>query len=788
VFLRASAVAAGAAALPTGAAFAAESPAHPTGSLSRASRVFLDRGLFIGAWVTTPVTKRYYPTVQEWRQSGFDTATFYEKPYFNKPLFDALPVRTQWALAVYPAGGIGGKPAPGRSILSTEQQAHVDSLFTLCFGDEELYSTQLVDWLAAWFALTHKQHPRVLVHNNQYAAEWSQAELRSYVRTAKPDLLTYDAYYFGSPDPYKGGGRPDVYDALNAYRVVALAGHDGTGRSPIAFGHYTEGFKGGPGYTYVPSESELNLDYFAAWTMGAKWTNLFRWEQDSSVFLFYDKDGAHTPQFRQLGRIARQGRRLSPFLVRLSSTDVRIVPGRHRNSAGDITPNTRPRRVDVWDAFASPYVQSIKAGADGDLLIGYFQRLPGLDAASAAHELPPVAAAQFTAPYVKAFMVLNGGIAPNTAGTADSTDGSGRATRQRVTVALHRLGRPNRLLRVDRGTGRLEPVVLHHGPGGTDHFAVDLDGGEADLFFLTTGPSYDRPPALTAGAAVRAVEPGQEFTVRATAANMTAAQPIPDLQARLTAPPGWSIQPDGSIRLGDLHPGRSNDVSWRVTAPADADAGDFTLIAETTYRYGPHTTVRGGARVLAGVHIPYLAISDGSTNTGITDDADPTAGDLDGDGNSYSAQALAAAGLTPGGPLTAGGITFTWPHFSPDNVIADGQAFSIHRSGTVLGVLGACTYGAASGTGTIVYGDGTSHQFELAFPDWYGTPPAGTTVAVTLPYRNSPTGPDQNPVNLYVASIDLDPSKTVQTLILPHVSDGLASGIAAMHVFAIAVS
>jgi hypothetical protein len=37
-------------------------------------------------------------------------------------------------------------------------------------------------------------------------------------------------------------------------------------------------------------------------------------------------------------------------------------------------------------------------------------------------------------------------------------------------------------------------------------------------------------------------------------------------------------------------------------------------------------------------------------------------------------------------------------------------------------------------------------------------------------------------------SIDLDPGKTVQTLILPHVSDGVTTGIAALHIFAIAVN
>ena len=47
--------------------------------------------------------------------------------------------------------------------------------------------------------------------------------------------------------------------------------------------------------------------------------------------------------------------------------------------------------------------------------------------------------------------------------------------------------------------------------------------------------------------------------------------------------------------------------------------------------------------------------------TGISSDGAATTANYDGDGYSYSEQALAAAGLTPGGTFNSGGITYTCP-------------------------------------------------------------------------------------------------------------------------------
>jgi hypothetical protein len=84
------------------------------------------------------------------------------------------------------------------------------------------------------------------------------------------------------------------------------------------------------------------------------------------------------------------------------------------------------------------------------------------------------------------------------------------------------------------------------------------------------------------------------------------------------------------------------------------------------------------------VSVPYSSLSAAFDNVGITSDTAPGAGKVDGAGYSFSAQALAAAGAQPGGAVTAGGLTFTWPNAAAgqaDNVAAGGQAFALRGSG-----------------------------------------------------------------------------------------------------------
>ena len=114
----------------------------------------------------------------------------------------------------------------------------------------------------------------------------------------------------------------------------------------------------------------------------------------------------------------------------------------------------------------------------------------------------------------------------------------------------------------------------------------------------------------------------------------------------------------------------------------------------------------------------------------------------DGGGYSYSAEALAAAGLTPGGTVSADGLTFTWPNVASctdDNILAAGQTMLVNGTAgaTKLGLLESSSNGANSGPITITYTDGTSTTETVSSSDWANGPGTGETAVATMSYRNA---------------------------------------------------
>jgi beta-glucosidase len=219
-----------------------------------------------------------------------------------------------------------------------------------------------------------------------------------------------------------------------------------------------------------------------------------------------------------------------------------------------------------------------------------------------------------------------------------------------------------------------------------------------------------------------------------------------------------------------------------VTLPTLSTGGGTTAMHIFAMATGSGTPTVGA---------PYSSVAAASDNVGISDNSDPAAADFDGTGESFSAQALAAAtptALSPG-QVTVGGTTFTWPATGgPDNVIADGQIIDVSGSGTDLGFLGAAGFGEASGTGTITYTDGSTQSFSLSMADWYNNAAvSGDQIAATTSSWNfSSSTQTDHPVSIYYASVPLDQGKTVASVTLPTVSSGVGNGVNAMHIFAIA--
>ncbi len=282
------------------------------------------------------------------------------------------------------------------------------------------------------------------------------------------------------------------------------------------------------------------------------------------------------------------------------------------------------------------------------------------------------------------------------------------------------------------------------------------------------------------------VQGGQTFRITGTLTN-PAGGTVTGAKLTVSAPSGWTVSPSAPVTIARLPSGHSASASWTIRTPANLAAGTYQVSVAATYTQNRMTRYTSGAATFT---VPYAALADAFTNVGISDDANPSAGNFDGAGYSYSEQALTAAGFGPGATVHQGGISFTWPNVpagQPDNVVADGQVIDVSGQGSTLGFLGASNSGSPSGTGTVYYSDGTTQSFKLQFDDFWYTPGPENSVATSTSYVNSPSGPYSHTVYVFFAHVPINPGKTVLAVGLPSISASPAGHSTAMHIFAIGV-
>jgi hypothetical protein len=211
--------------------------------------------------------------------------------------------------------------------------------------------------------------------------------------------------------------------------------------------------------------------------------------------------------------------------------------------------------------------------------------------------------------------------------------------------------------------------------------------------------------------------------------------------------------------------------------PSDASPGSATLSGDTTYLGG--ATNEASTTVV----VPYSSLAAAYNNTGIGNDA--SSANYDGSGFSFNAATLAAAGLSPGVAVSAGGLTFTWPNVpagQPDNVVTDGQVIQVSGSGNTIGILGSGTNGTQSGSVVVTYTDGSTSTSTLSLADWYANvAQPGTSLVATASNWNYPAGSGYgvHPVSVYEEDLYLTPGKTPATVTLPSNPQ--------LHVFGVAV-
>ena len=313
---------------------------------------------------------------------------------------------------------------------------------------------------------------------------------------------------------------------------------------------------------------------------------------------------------------------------------------------------------------------------------------------------------------------------------------------------------------------------------------VDLSGQGTDLGFLGSSQNGTASGTVTVN-----YTDGSSQSFNLNMADWFADAPAVGDQIATTTS-SWNFQSNSigphpvSVYFASVPLDQSKTVQ-SVTLPILNLAGGTTAMHIFAMAVGNGTPTMGA---------PFSSLAAAYDNAGISDNTNPSAADFDGTGESFSAQALAAGtpnALTAGGQATIGGVPFTWPTpvGAPDNVIADGQIIDLSGSGNELGFLGAAGFGAATGSGTITYTDGSTQPYSISMADWFNNAAvSGDEIATTTKSWNFASS-TQTPhmVSVYFASVPLDPSKTVASVTLPTVGSGVGNGINAMHIFSIAV-
>jgi beta-glucosidase len=288
-------------------------------------------------------------------------------------------------------------------------------------------------------------------------------------------------------------------------------------------------------------------------------------------------------------------------------------------------------------------------------------------------------------------------------------------------------------------------------------------------------------PQAVAVSAPHVIQPGSAAAVTATFTN-DADVPVSQTELKLSAPSGWSVQP-ASAALGTVAAHGSATATFHVTPPSGVTPGSdqLTVTAQFAEEGVGHGTASGTATVTA----PYPSWQAAYNDVGVSDDSNPAAANFDGGGYSYSAQALASVGITPGAKISSGGFSFTWPSSQPgqpDSVTTSGQVVDTTGAGSQLAFLGAGTFGTQTGQVTVTYTDGSTSTGTLTLPDWYAdAATAGSQLVATAPHWNIPAGStlDPNhPVSVYLTTVPLTAGKTVAYVTLPSDSN--------MHIFATA--
>ena len=200
-------------------ALVAVQPVFGVDNLSRGHNILLQNGLQIQA--SCAGMDNF--DLNTWDDSYFTTVHFWGTyPKSIMPSAPGLP----WAISSTVSGDINPSFAD-----------YVPSLVSYQMGDErDPDITDPTDLAAIKSAMEtfHVNHPDVITYTNQWGSQISVSDMQAYMQYAEPDMLMFDTYPFNGN--LTGGSPTRLYRDLEKYRLLGLAGNDGSGTQPIPVG------------------------------------------------------------------------------------------------------------------------------------------------------------------------------------------------------------------------------------------------------------------------------------------------------------------------------------------------------------------------------------------------------------------------------------------------------------------------------------------------------------------------------------------------------------------------
>src|SRR5271166_5908825 len=142
----------------------------------------------------------------------------------------------------------------------------------------------------------------------------------------------------------------------------------------------------------------------------------------------------------------------------------------------------------------------------------------------------------------------------------------------------------------------------------------------------------------------------------------TSGHPAPQIAVTLNSPTGWVLNQNPIVTIPILGAKQSTSVTWSIQAPADVLPGAYPLADTAAYQ---STTGQSSSAGTTTLDVPYLSLASLFDNVAVTSNSNPNPATgflgFDGIGTTYSAEGLAADGITPGSKIAS----FTWPNVGP---------------------------------------------------------------------------------------------------------------------------